>query len=354
MSKKVLCALSGGIDSSVAALLLKRKGFQVAGVTMNLGIKSSQSEKTVYSGSGTVSDAKKVCEKLDVPHYVLDFSKEMQDLVVTNMTEEYSSGRTPNPCVLCNRRLKFDKLLTYALDRGFDYLATGHYAGIIKKKNNFCLRRAKDKQKDQSYFLYSINPEYLPFILFPLSDISKHQVCNTARQEHLPVNDKPQSQDLCFLIDKKNKPDFFKKRGLAKKGAVVDLNGRFLAEHPGIVNYTVGQRIGLGIAAGKPLYVKKINAQKNQIVVAEKKEIRANGLTASLDSWFVDEYPARMDVQIRYRHKAVISKVEFINGSNQKIRAAFGRPQEAVTPGQSAVFYMDDTLYGGGIIEESF
>lgn len=353
MSEKVLCAMSGGVDSSVAALLLKKEGFDVVGVTMCLGVKKGDSQRPTCCGPEAITDARRVCEKLNIPHYVLDFSKEMQEIVIKNMVDSYSAGKTPNPCVRCNESLKFYKLFKYSRALGFDYLATGHYAKIKNDKGKYYLQQAKDKNKDQSYFLYVIKEKYLPFLLFPLGDLTKHQVRSIAKKEGLPVFDKPQSQDLCFISFKNNKRELFLgKKGL-ERGNVVDIKGNILSEHGGIANYTIGQRIGLGIATGKPLYVINIDANKNQIVVGEKKDTFANGLKALIENWIIEDYPDYLNVKIRHRHQMTRSKVKFIDSSYQKIEVLFDEPQSAIAPGQSVVFYKNDTICGGGIIEES-
>jgi len=245
--------MSGGVDSSVAAYLLKKKGFDVAGVTMCLGVKESGRKKPACCGVEAINDAKRVAQKLDIPHYVMDFSGYLEKYVVRKFVSEYLNGKTPNPCVDCNTILKFDILLRKTLSLGFDYLATGHYAKIAKKNKKFLLKKAKDKIKDQSYFLYSIKKNNLKDILFPIGDFTKKEIRSIAKEAKLPVAEKKESQDICF-ISGKNYHGFISTRvGKISKGPIVDLDGKLLGEHKGAIFYTIGQRGGLGIGYKHPL-----------------------------------------------------------------------------------------------------
>ncbi len=347
MSKRVLVAMSGGVDSSVSAYLLKREGFQVTGLTMCLGRKTS-GEKVRCCDTKAIEDAKEVAQKLDIPHYIMDFSKELEEKVVAPFISEYLRGRTPNPCIECNRSLKFGTLLKKAKALGFDFLATGHYAKIEEQGDRFFLRKAKDKKKDQSYFLYPIKKEYLRFIKFPLGEFIKEEVRSLAKKIGLKIADKPQSQDICFFSER-NYRDFLPRKVFLGEGEIVDLKGNILGKHKGIAFYTIGQREGLGISFGKPLYVIAIEPQKNRLIVGEKKDLEAKELTAYNLNIFVESLPQEAYAKIRYRHKEAKCK---IFPEKDKLRVVFYKAQEAITPGQSIVFYQQDLVLGGGIIKE--
>ena len=348
MRKKVLVALSGGVDSSVSAFLLKKEGYDVIGVTMCFGIKTFDN-KVRCCGLSAIEDAKNVCLKIGIPHYVLDFSKYLEEKVISKFVSEYLDGRTPNPCIDCNRFLKFGLLHEKAIAFGCDYLATGHYAKIEKKNGQFFLKKAKDKFKDQSYFLYPIKKEKLKLIIFPLEDLTKEETRKIAYDLDLPVKDKPQSQDICFVKDKNYHNLILEKTKNFIPGDIVDLNGKILGRHKGIFFYTIGQREGLGISSSKPLYVVKIDKKNNQIVVGEKEDLYARGLIASSLNLFVEDFPKEVSAKIRFRHQEARCNV-YIKNDNAFVE--FFEKQEAITPGQSVVFYKDDFVLGGGVIEE--
>ena len=342
--------MSGGVDSSVTAYLLKEKGFEVAGLTMCFGVKEINKKKPACCGPQAIEDAKRVSLKLKIPHYVLDFSKDLEKNVINKFISEYTNGRTPNPCVDCNRRLKFGILLQKALSMGFDFLATGHYAKIEKKDKGFYLKRAKDNKKDQSYFLYSIKKEALKSILFPLGSLTKKEVRNIAKSIKLPVGDKHESQDICF-ISQRNYHGFLSERiSAVKRGPVLDLKGNALGEHKGIFFYTVGQRRGLGIGYKYPLYVLSKDAEKNEVIVGEKKDLKSRGLLAGEANILVKALPKKAYARIRYNEKEARCKISICG---KKIKVLFKEPQEAITPGQSVVFYDNDTVLGGGVIEKA-
>ena len=339
--------MSGGVDSSVAAYLLKKEGFDVAGLTMCLGIKREDS--AACCGAEAIDDAKKVCDKLDIPHYVLDFSKDLKEKVITPFVEDYLNGKTPNPCVNCNKYLKFDSLLKKAMALGFGYFATGHYAGIIQTQAGFFLKRSADKKKDQTYFLYAIKKDALPYIKFPLADLTKPVVRALAKEAGLPVAEKKESQDICFVPDN----DYARLIGAHREitsGDIVDLRGKVLGKHKGIIYYTIGQRQGLGIGGGTPFYVMAIDTKNNQIVVGGKNDLLSRGLVAHDINILTENLPKQLSCKIRYASKEVPCSVE-VKGA--ALEVIFHTPQEAVTPGQSVVLYDGDIVAGGGVIARS-
>jgi tRNA-uridine 2-sulfurtransferase len=348
MSKKVLVAMSGGVDSSVAAMLLKNEGYNVSGVTMCFGI-ASEGDSVKCCGADAIDDAKRVCDRLKIPHYVFDYAAQLEDKVIANFISEYKKGRTPNPCVECNRYLKFGSLLDKATTLGFDFLATGHYAAIEKNENGYYLKKPKDKKKDQTYFLYSTPYEKLKNILFPLAPLTKGEVREIAKKASLPVAEKQESQDICF-VTQKNYQEFISGRVQdIKPGSVVDLQGNIMGTHRGIIFYTIGQRGGLGISHATPLYVLSIDPDKNIIVVGEKKDLKSKGLIAGEMNMLARSWPNQVYAKIRYRKKEAVCEVTF---ADDKTRVRFVEEQEAITPGQAVVFYDDERVLGGGVIDE--
>lgn len=347
MGKKVLIAMSGGVDSSVAALLLKNEGYDVCGVTMCLGIATEDDAKCC--GASAVDDAKRVCDRLRIHHYVFDYASELEDKVIANFISEYRKGRTPNPCVECNRSLKFGTLLDKALALDFDFLATGHYAAIENNEEGYFLTRPKDKKKDQTYFLYSIPYKRLGNILFPLSHLTKDEVRELAKKQSLPVAEKKESQDICFVTQKNSQEFLIERVQETKPGPIVDLQGKVLGRHRGIIFHTIGQRGGLGISHPTPLYVVSIDPVRNRIVVGDKKDLMGKGLVASDVNMLADNWPKQVHAKIRYRKKEALCEAKSENG---KLKVVFADEQEAITPGQSVVFYDQDRVLGGGIIDK--
>ena len=349
LRKKVLVAMSGGVDSSVAAYLLIKQGYDVTGVTMCLGVSDGGGDNTRCCGVEAIEDARKVCRQLGILHFVLNFSNELEAFVIKDFIEEYRKGRTPNPCIQCNRYLKFGKLFSHARSLGFDYIATGHYADIEEKEGGYFLKRPKDKAKDQTYFLYCIKKEQLPFILFPLASLTKNEVRVIAHEAGLVVASKPQSQDICFVSGGRY-GDFLRNRGeVFEQGDFIDKNGRFLGRHNGIVNYTVGQRKGLGIALGEPAYVVKIDAKNNRVVLGAKEDLRQERLVAGQVNLLMSEISESLTVRIRYTPKEVRCQAEI---QDDRLVICFNEEAyESVTPGQAAVLYHGDVVVGGGVIE---
>jgi tRNA-specific 2-thiouridylase len=348
MRGKVLAAMSGGVDSSVAALLLAEAGFAVTGVTMCLGVQE-ESDRMRCCGREAIGDARTVCDSLRIPHYVIDFAEDLRTKIIEKFIWEYGRGRTPNPCIDCNRYLKFGRLLDIARATGFDYLATGHYARIERNGEESRLMRAKDRSKDQTYFLYPIAKENLPQIVFPLAGYTKEEVRAVARRARLPVVNKAESQDICFVAGNSYHRFIHEMGGGSKPGPIVDMNGREVGRHSGIAFFTVGQRRGLAIAGKEPLYVVTINAKKNQIVVGTREDLKASILFASDFNFLVEALPDRAEAKIRYgteSSECTLSKV------GDRIRVAFLEPQESITPGQAVVLYRGEEVLGGGVIDE--
>jgi tRNA-uridine 2-sulfurtransferase len=346
--KKVLAAMSGGVDSSVAALLLCEAGYDVTGVTMSLGIHQEGMNSGRFTDDA-IADAARVCDQLQIRHLIIGFAASMEKKVISKFTAEYLAGRTPNPCVDCNRYLKFGVLLKKARELGFDYLATGHYARIEKNDDDWHLLRAKDKVKDQSYFLYQINVDDLSSILFPLGSLTKEDVRALAKKAGLSVAQRAESQDICFVPQGNYRKVFLDRNLFPAEGEIVDMRENILGRHRGIVDYTIGQRGGLGISAKMPLYVVAIETQKNRVIVGQKKDLQAWGLIAADLNLLVDKFPAEVKAKIRYRKKPSSC---YVTKKGEKMKVIFKEIQEAITPGQAVVFYGGDEVLGGGVIEE--
>ena len=348
--KRIAVAVSGGVDSAVAALLVKKTGFEAVGVTMTFGLFPSANYGPKQGGFHAIEDAAGVCKSLDIEHHLIDVSTQMEKEVIEPFITEYLRGRTPNPCVVCNRHLKFGLLFEKALSWGFEGFATGHYAAIKRENGYYSLQKPKDRRKDQTYFLYSLPKDKLPLLMFPLAGYTKEDVRKLAVQAGLPASGGNESQDVCFL-PKGGCREFLSARGVeTNPGEIVDIEGRIVGRHGGIACYTVGQRGGLGISAPKPLYVIKIDAENNRLVVGEKGLLRSKTLVADQVNWLVDDLPEEAWAKIRYAHRAQKCSIEYHMGGGVTVR--FTQPQEAISCGQSVVFYDDSTVLGGGVIKE--
>ena len=344
--KKVAVAMSGGVDSSLTAAILICKGYEVVGVTMQL--ESDNFRERSCCSSKDVDDAAAVAEKLGIDFHVVDFRADFQKNVINYFVAEYLNGRTPNPCVRCNKRIKFGKLFDFADEIGADFLATGHYARIVFEDNRYKLKKALDIRKDQSYVLYNLTPEKLSRIILPLGEMTKIETRALAEKLNLPVAQKPDSQEICFIPDNDYKSflqNFAPNAEALQAGEIVDTAGKILGRHNGVANYTIGQRKGLGIAAPNPLYVVKIDAENNQVIVGGADEVFSSELTAENVHWIYEPaFPARLTAKIRYGPRVADCTVY------ENLRVKFDTPQRAVTAGQSIVFYDGDEVLGGGVI----
>lgn len=355
-SKKVYVAMSGGVDSSVAAGILKKGGCDVVGVTMCFNISYSSSKRPSCCGIEGIEDAKKSAEILGIPHYVYDFAKDINELIIKDFINEYLKGRTPNPCIRCNQYLKFDSLYKKVMKAKKGYLATGHYSKIKYNKNtdNYELRKAKDNKKDQSYFLYSIDKKRLPNILFPLGGLTKDKVRELAKEFKLNTANKAESQDICFVPDSGYKQFIYDMAGdeASIKGHFKNEKGEVVGEHKGIINYTIGQRDKLGIALGRAVYVFKIDRKSNTVFVGPRDFLYAEGLIATkynpLSIGEIDK-PIKVKARIRYNSPEVDGTLTYLG--RKRVRFDFKEPQRSVTPGQSVVFYRQDVVLAGAVIE---
>jgi len=353
MSKdRVVVAMSGGVDSSVAAALLKEKRVDVVGLTMKLwgegGNRCCSSDDT--------EDARRVARQLNIPHYVVPMEEPFRRNVVDYFVSEYTKGRTPNPCAICNPTIKFGDLLQKALALSARFLATGHYAIVTydPDKDRHLLRRGKERGKDQSYFLARLSQEALRRTLFPVGTFPKAKIRELAERFGLPVAGKTESQEVCFIPDGRV-AEFIEKRAAKpfNPGPIVDSKNRSLGFHRGIGRYTIGQRKGLGIAVGKPIYVTKIDAETNTVTVGEEEELYRKKFTATDPNWISVSNPTeplRVKARIRYKHRSDWATV--IPLKNGKLEVRFDKPQRAITPGQLAVFYEGDVVVGSAWIDE--
>ena len=338
--KRIAVAMSGGVDSSLTAALLIQQGFEVFGVTMQL-----------KDDSAEFDDAQKVAAQLGIKHFTADFRKIFRAEIENYFVEEYLKGRTPNPCVLCNKKIKFGKLFDFAQEQGADFLATGHYARIIFEDGRFKLKKAVDLKKDQSYVLYNLTPEKLSKIILPLGEFSKTETRALAEKLNLISAHKKDSQEICFVPNDDYKSFIAARADSAaalESGEIVNTAGKVLGYHNGVANYTIGQRKGLGIAAENPLYVLKLDVENRRVIVGSNAETFSNELTAENVHWiYPPKFPARLQCKIRYGPRVSNCTVE---NFGENLRVIFEEPQRAITAGQSVVFYDGEEVLGGGVI----
>ncbi len=341
---KALIGMSGGVDSSVAVYLLKQRGFDVSGVTFLLCENSSKEN---------IDDAKAVAEKLNIEHFTKDYTAEFKKSVIERFVNDYENTLTPNPCVECNRLIKFDKLYSLAKEGGFSHIATGHYATVEEKDGRFLLKKGADKQKDQSYFLYTLSQEILSHTVFPLGQMDKTQIREIALSEGFTNAQKRESQDICFVengeyvkvieaVTKKNYPE----------GDFVDLSGKVLGRHKGIIRYTIGQRKGLGLSLPCPMYVIDKRLSENKVVLAKEEDLYSKTLFAKDLNWIMFDTPPttfRAEIKVRYSQNTHIGTVTPLE--NNRVKVEFDTPVRAITRGQAVVFYQGDYVIGGGTIE---
>jgi tRNA-specific 2-thiouridylase len=352
--------MSGGVDSSVTAALLKREGHEVIGVTLNVWPEAAPDEATrtkACCGLSAVEDARRVAGILDIPYYVLNFRELFREYVIADFVREYARGRTPNPCVRCNQHVKFRPVLQRAAALGADYVATGHYVRRDQDPatGRFRLRKARDLSKDQSYVLFPMRQDELARTLFPLGELTKAETRRLAAELRLPVAGKPESMEICFVPDNKYGRYVADRAPVAAQpGPILDTEGRYLGEHPGIIHFTVGQRKGLGLTSPEPLYVLAIDPERNALVVGPDAGLRCGDLIAdglNLVALPRLEGPLRCRARIRYRMEEAPATVEPAPDEGEDaVRVRFDVPQRAVTPGQAVVFYDGDVVLGGATI----
>ena len=357
MRKRVVVAMSGGVDSSTTVWFLKEQGYEVIGATMCIGMMDkSHGGPARCCGLSDIEDARRVALQLEIPFNLFYLRDEFEKEVIQNFCEEYFRGRTPNPCILCNERVKFGSFLKKALELGADYVATGHYARLeFDETSNQCLlKKGIDRRKDQSYVLFSLKQDQLRYILFPLGEYRKEDVRKKALELNLLVHDKPESQEVCFIHEPSYHSFLLERlKGSIESGPIVDKEGNVLGKHKGIPFYTIGQRRGLRLTKGRPLYVIGIDQERNAIIVGEEKEVYSDTFIVNSVNWITPQEMApsfSAQVKIRYNHPG--SEAILSPKGEDELEVKFKSPQKAITPGQAAVFYDGEAVLGGGWIKE--
>ena len=360
MKTKVVVGMSGGVDSSVAAYLLKEQGYEVIGVTMQIWQDediAAQSENGGCCGLSAVDDARMVAQTLDIPHYVMNFKKEFKEKVMDYFVEAYLKGETPNPCIACNRYVKWESLLKRSMEIGAEYIATGHYARIERLTNGrYAIANSVTAAKDQTYALYNLTQYQLAHTLMPVGEYTKEEIRRIAERENLPVAHKPDSQEICFVPDN-DYAAFIDREAAGRvpgKGNYVTKDGAVLGEHLGITHYTIGQRKGLNLAMGHPVFVTQIRPESGEVVIGEAEDVFGDTLLCSQLNWMSIEdltKPREVLAKIRYAHKGEKCLIERVG--KDCVKCSFYAPVRAITPGQAVVFYEDEHVLGGGVILRS-